>query len=77
MRLIAAINNSPNRNGNTALLLRKALSAAEELGAKTKLLNAAEVLADLDLPFCNNCTYQCIGACAEGNKLGDALETLR
>jgi multimeric flavodoxin WrbA len=53
------------------------LSEAEKSGAKTKLINAAEVLADLDLPFCNNCTYPCIGACAEGNKLGDALETLR
>lgn len=75
--LITAINGSPNRNGNTALLLQEALSAAEELGAQAKLINAAEVLDALDLPFCNNCTYPCTGVRAEGNKLGDALEVLR
>lgn len=74
---MVAINGSPNRDGNTALLLREALSTAEELGAKTVLINAAEVLAGLGLPFCNNCTSPCNGTCAEGNKLGDALETLR
>lgn len=75
--LITAINGSPNRNGNTNLLLREALSTAEKSGAQIKLINAAEVLDDLDLPFCNNCVYPCTGACAVGNKLGDALKVLR
>ena len=75
--LIAAINGSPNRDGNTALLLREALSMAGELGAETRLINVDEVLADLDQPFCESCSNPCNAACAEGNKLGEALEILR
>ncbi|MGD0154335.1 MAG: flavodoxin family protein [Thermacetogeniaceae bacterium] len=75
--LITAINGSPNRDGNTALLLREALATARELGAETRLLNAAEVLADLDQPFCEACSNPCNAACAEGNRLGEALDLLR
>ena len=75
--LIAAINGSPNHDGNTALLLREALSVAGELGAETLLVNVAEVLADLDQPFCESCSTPCNAACAEGNKLGEAFEILR
>jgi multimeric flavodoxin WrbA len=75
--LIAAINGSPNKDGNTALLLRSALSVAEELGAETRLINAAEVLADLDMPFCESCSTPCNAECAEDNRLGEALDLLR
>jgi len=75
--LIAAINGSPNLDGNTALLLREALSVAGKLGAETRLINVAEVLTDLDQPFCDSCTYPCNAACAEGNKLGEAFTILR
>lgn len=75
--LIAAINGSPNRDGNTALLLREALSAAGAQGAETRLIKAAEVLADLDLPFCDNCSAPCNAVCSEGNRLGEALSILR
>jgi multimeric flavodoxin WrbA len=74
--LIAAINGSPNQDGNTALLLREALSVAGELGAETRLINAAEVLADLDKPFCDNCCTPCVAVCAEGNALGETFELL-
>ena len=75
--LIAAINGSPNQDGNTVLLLREALTIAGELGAETRLINVAEVLADLDQPFCENCSVPCNASCAEDNKLGEALKTLR
>ncbi len=75
--LITAINGSPNHDGNTSLLLREALAAARELGAETRLLNVAEVLADLDQPFCEVCSNPCNAACAEGNRLGEALDLLR
>ena len=75
--LIAAINGSPNPDGNTAFLLREALSAVKEWGAETRLINVAEVLADLDKPFCDDCSTPCEAACAEGNKLGEALDLLR
>jgi multimeric flavodoxin WrbA len=75
--LIAAINGSPNRDGNTALLLREALSVAGELGVETRLINVAEVLADLDRPFCDNCCTPCAAVCAEGNALGEAFDLLR
>ena len=46
--LIAAVNGSPNPDGNTAFLLGEALSAVKEWGVETRLINVAEVLADLD-----------------------------
>lgn len=75
--LIAAINGSPNPDGNTVLLLRSALDVAGELGAETRLINAAEVLAGLDMPFCESCSTPCDAGCAEGNRLGEALDLLR
>ncbi len=75
--LIAAINGSPNPDGNTALLLREALSVAGELGAETRLINVTEVLDDLDKPFCDACSSPCAAACSEGNRLGEALALLR
>ena len=50
---------------------------AGELGAETRLINVAEVLAELDKPFCDNCSTPCEAACAEGNRLGEALDLLR
>jgi multimeric flavodoxin WrbA len=75
--LIVALNGSPNKDGNTALLLREAMETAAALGTDARLINAAEVLADLDRPFCTSCSNPCNATCAEGNKLGEALEILR
>lgn len=75
--LILGINGSPNKEGNTAFLLRRGLAVAEEMGAETGLIHVAEVLAGLDSPFCDACASPCDGNCAVGNKLGEALEVMR
>jgi multimeric flavodoxin WrbA len=48
---IIAVNGSPNRNGNTSLLVEEALRGAEEAGAEVEHL----FLADHHLEFCRGC----------------------
>jgi len=71
------INGSPNKDGNTAFLLRQGLAVAQEMGAETRLIQVAEVLAGLDPPFCDACTSPCDGSCGAGNRLGEVFELLR
>lgn len=51
MKKIIAINGSPRKNGNTAILLNKALEGAAEQGAETELIN----LYDLSYKGCISC----------------------
>lgn len=48
---ILAINGSPRKGKNTAIMLKTALVAAEELGASTELLE----LSDFNLRYCTGC----------------------
>ncbi|HHW40767.1 MAG TPA: flavodoxin family protein [Syntrophomonadaceae bacterium] len=75
--LILGINGSPNKDGNTAFLLRQGLAVAQEMGAETRLIQVSEVLAGLDSPFCDACATPCDGSCGDGNRLGEVLELLR
>lgn len=75
--LIVGINGSPNDDGNTVFLLQEALSAARKSGAKTELLDVAEVLQGVEPPFCEVCSSPCDGSCGEGNKLSEAFDLLR
>lgn len=74
--IILGLNGSPNRNGNTAELLRVSLEAAQELGAATEILFLQEILDKLKKPFCNACTTPCTGACYKGTELEQILERL-
>lgn len=55
------INGSARKNGNTAKLLRKVLSYAEELGAKTQILHLIEkeIKPCLSCLAEGKCTYPC------------------
>lgn len=75
--LILGINGSANCDGSTAFLLNEALATARNSGAETELLHAAEILNDIDTPFCELCSATCEGSCGEGNKLGEAYDLLR
>lgn len=75
--LILGLNGSPQKEGNTVNLLNKALEAASELGAETGILHIADALKGSKTPFCINCSPICEGACAKGNKLGEAFDLLR
>ncbi|MDI6717275.1 MAG: NAD(P)H-dependent oxidoreductase [Actinomycetota bacterium] len=73
---VVAINGSPNKDGNTAFLLRQVLNAAEEAGAKTELLHSMEILEGQEKPYCEACSTPCIGDCYEGTKLEEAFKTI-
>jgi multimeric flavodoxin WrbA len=51
MKKIIAINGSPRKNGNTAILLKKALEGAAAQGAETELIN----LYDFNYKGCISC----------------------
>lgn len=74
--LFAALNGSPQKEGNTVALLREGLQVAERMGHETKLLHVSDALKETEHPFCNQCVPICDGRCGKGNALGRALEIL-
>ncbi len=75
---IIAVNGSPRKKGNTAVLLQKALAGAASLGAETELIN----LYDLDFKGCQSC-FACklkggssYGKCAAQDELSPILEKI-
>ncbi|MFZ5590259.1 MAG: flavodoxin family protein [Bacillota bacterium] len=74
--LIVLINGSPNKNGNTAAMLRV---AEQELQGhcETTTLHAAEIVSSLKQPFCTACSVDCKGKCYQGTSMAAALEVMR
>ena len=75
---IIAINASPRKTGNTAILLNKALEGAASKGAETKMIS----LYDLDFKGCTSC-FACklkngksYGKCARKDGLTPVLEKI-
>lgn len=60
---ILAVNGSPNPEGNTALLLREVLKAAEEEGIEGRLIQVMEVVKGQEMPFCTACSSPCREIC--------------
>ena len=67
--LILGINGSPNRDGNTAFLLRAALAEAAKQGAKVQEVFVTEIMARQKLPFCTACSSPCTAICYRGTFL--------
>lgn len=74
--LIIGLNGSPDKNGNTSVLLAEAIKVCSELGTDTELIQCREALKDLKNPFCINCQSPCQARCAEGKPLEKALQSL-
>lgn len=76
---IIALNGSARKNGNTAMLLEKALEGAASRGTKTELVH----LYDLDYKGCRSCFAcktrggQSYGACAVNDGLSPVLKGIR
>ncbi|HEY3421315.1 MAG TPA: flavodoxin family protein [Methanomassiliicoccales archaeon] len=75
---VLAINGSPRKNGNTAMLLEKALEGARAEGAETEIIH----LYDLDFKGCISC-FACkriggrsYGRCAVKDGLTSLLEKI-
>jgi len=74
---ILAINGSPRRDGNTALLLGKVLEAAEAEGVEGRLLHVMDAVKGQKNPFCVACSSPCKEACHEKDPgLREACEAL-
>ncbi len=69
MKIVGVVSSS-NKNGNSATLVKEALSGAAKMGASTEII----FLSDYDLKFCNGC-MKCmqVGKCI----LKDSFEDLR
>jgi multimeric flavodoxin WrbA len=74
--LIAAINGSPNKDGNTAFLLREALRECEKMGAETQFIQCRDALKDQRNPFCKACSSPCTAKCYEGKELSKYYEIM-
>lgn len=75
--LILGLNGSPNTDGNTVYMLNKALDAAAEMGAETKLIHVAELVETADKLFCDACTNPCAGVCYQDTPLGKLFELIK
>ena len=75
---VIAVNGSPRKSGNTAILLQSALKGAETKGAETELIN----LYELDFRGCYSCFAckrkgsLCNGICAIQDGLREVLEKI-
>jgi len=70
---ILAINGSPDPKGNTAHLLQKILGAIPPATARTKLLQAAEIIEASGPPFCHVCGNPCPATCYRDTPLETAF----
>lgn len=75
--LIVGLNGSPNKNGNTKILLEKVISTAKKLGAETKILEVSEIFKGVSQPFCTVCSNPCSGQCFHGTNLEGAFDLLK
>lgn len=74
---IAGLNGSPNKDGNTAFLVKKVLEECEKAGAETVLLDMGKIMGEQKSPFCTVCSTPCTGICYKGTRLEEAFEILR
>lgn len=74
--LVVAINGSPDREGNTAFLLKKATDECKKMGAGVEFIHCQQVLKDLATPFCVACSSPCSGKCFKDKEMERALELI-
>jgi len=75
--LIVGLNGSPNKKGNTAYLINRALEAIKGNEVDTELIHVQDALKGLNIPFCTVCSNPCEGKCYKGKPLEKAYETLK
>ncbi|HEY5527732.1 MAG TPA: flavodoxin family protein [Candidatus Anoxymicrobiaceae bacterium] len=75
--LIVGLNGSPQRAGNTYLLLDKVLKRCAELGARTEIIHVMDALEEQEEPYCVACATPCPETCHTFAPLADAYDLLR
>ncbi|MFZ5648684.1 MAG: flavodoxin family protein [Bacillota bacterium] len=74
--IFLALNGSPNRNGNTASMLKAASGVIEQYGAQCIFIQISEVMAEIKKPFCVACSNPCSGRCYAGTRLEETYDLL-
>ncbi|MFZ5633583.1 MAG: flavodoxin family protein [Bacillota bacterium] len=74
--LFIALNGSPNKDGNTAAMLRVASNVLESLGSETVSVQVSEVMSHVKQPFCLACSNPCSGRCYAGTVLEETYNLL-
>ncbi|MCL6612807.1 MAG: flavodoxin family protein [Peptococcaceae bacterium] len=74
--LFVVLNGSPNKDGNTAMLLRTACGVLESLGDEAVFIHVSEVMAGDKHPFCLACSTPCTGRCYAGSGLEEAYNLM-
>ena len=69
---ILAINGSPNKDGDTAFLLKEILSQCK--GCETEIISAGEVVNSAKMPFCISCSSPCDKRCYKGTALEETFK---
>lgn len=75
--LVIGINGSPNREGNTSLLVNEVLKACGRLGANTEMIQVMDALEGQERPYCIACGSPCPEVCHQEENLASAYELLR
>lgn len=75
--LVVGINGSPDREGNTAYLVREVLKECREQGAGTELIHVMDALEGQERPYCIACGSPCPELCHKTANLADAYDLLR
>lgn len=75
--LILAVNGSPHREGNTAMMLKAALEEIKGPGVETGFIQVSEALSGLKQPYCICCSTPCTGKCYRGTQLEEVFNLFR
>lgn len=74
--LIAGINGSPNKNGNTKFLMKSVMDELKKKGVETVIIDIMDIITEPKVPFCVVCSNPCDGRCYKGTKLEKAYEIM-
>lgn len=74
--LIAGINGSPNKQGNTMHLLEQIEQRIKSMGHEFTIINAADAVLACKNPFCTACSTPCSGMCFKETELEKAYEIM-
>lgn len=75
--LVVGVNGSPQRAGNTYMLLDAVLKRCAELGARTEIIHVMDALEEQEEPYCVACASPCPETCHTFQGLADAYDLLR
>ncbi len=74
--LILAVNGSPNRSGNTSIMLNSAIEEIQAQGAEGVFVQVPEIMRSVKVPFCTACSHPCEGKCYQGTALDETFDLM-